>query len=201
MTEVSEERRGRGLSSWSTRDLLVVATLGVTLGVALVPVLYASLPLQAALGPLFQVLVAGLFSLPGIMALYITRRPGAALVNGIFVGLVQVPLTPFGWTVLIGAFSGALACEAPFFTTRYRRFGLPMLITAGALAGLLGLALVYVPLGYAALAPAVQVVLVLGTAASGALLGGLLAKMLADALAKTGVLSGYQIGSQRRQVK
>jgi len=172
----------------------VVAALGVALGVALVPVLYASLPLQAALGPLYQVLVAGLFSVPGLVALYVTRRPGAALVNGIFVGLVQVPFTPFGWTVAIGALSAAIACELPFLATRYRRFGLPTLVTAGAVAALLGLALVYVPLGYAALAPAVQAALVLGTAVSGALLGGLLAKLLADALASTGVLSGYPIG-------
>ncbi len=186
--------RCRGLKDWSTRDLLVVAALGVTLGVALVPVLYASLPLQAALGPLYQVLVAGLFSVPGLMALYVTRRPGAALVNGVFVGLVQVPLTPFGWTVMIGALSAAVACELPFLATRYRRFGLPMLVTAGAVAALLGLALVYVPLGYAALASAVQVALVLGTATSGAVLGGLLAKLLSDALARTGVLSSYAAG-------
>jgi energy-coupling factor transport system substrate-specific component len=191
--------RKKGLRGWSTRDLLVVAALGVTLGVALVPVLYASLPLQAALGPLYQVLVAGLFSVPGLMALYVTRRPGAAVVNGVFVGLIQVPLTPFGWTVMIGALSAAVACELPFLATRYRRFGLPTLVTAGAVAALLGLALVYVPLGYAVLAPAVQIVLVLGTAVSGALLGGLLAKLLADALARTGVLSGYAV-SRREEV-
>jgi energy-coupling factor transport system substrate-specific component len=165
-------RRG-GLKGWSTRDLLVVAALGVTLGVALVPVLYASLPMQAALGPLYQVLVAGLFSVPGLVALYVTRRPGAALVNGLFVGLVQVPLTPFGWTALIGSLVAGASCELPFLLTRYRRFGPSMLLVSGTVAALCNLALFYVPLGYLNLAVPVQLALVAGFALSGALIGGL----------------------------
>jgi hypothetical protein len=39
-------------SAWSTRDLMVIAAIGVALGVVLVPVIYATMALLAALGPL-----------------------------------------------------------------------------------------------------------------------------------------------------
>lgn len=55
-----------------------MAAIGVALGLALIPVLYSGLFLQAALGPLVFALVRGLFLLPELTALYIVRRPGAA---------------------------------------------------------------------------------------------------------------------------
>jgi energy-coupling factor transport system substrate-specific component len=155
--------------------------------------------LQAALGPLVFVVVRGLFLLPQLMSLYIVRRPGAAVVAGLFFGLVQAPFTPFGWTTVpVGLLTGVV-CELPFLLTRYRNFRQPMLLLAGAVAGLLNLALVFVPLGYPGLAFGVQAALVVGYAVGGAVLGGLLAKLLADALAQTGVLSGYLVNRERRE--
>ncbi len=198
MTDTSTRRSGRGLRGWTTRDLLVVAAIVVGLGLALVPVLYAGLFFQAALGPLVFVVVRGLFLLPQLMSLYVVRRPGAAVVAGIFFGFVQSPFTPFGWTTVpVGLLTGVV-CELPFLLTRYRDFRRPMLLLAGAVAGLLNLALVFVPLGYLDLAAGVQIMLVVGYAVGGAVLGGLLAKLLADAVARTGALSGYAIGRERR---
>jgi energy-coupling factor transport system substrate-specific component len=192
-------QRGR-LASWSTRDLLVVAAIGVALGVALIPVTYLGLALMAALGPFLYVLAASLSRVPSVMAMYVVRRPGAAVLGALVAGLVQVPFTPTGWVILVAfAFSG-LGCELPFLLTRYRRFGLPMLMAAGAVAALLGLALQYVPFGYANLALPVQLALILTAAAGGAAITGGLAKLLADALARTGVLSGYAVGQQRQEV-
>jgi energy-coupling factor transport system substrate-specific component len=188
-----------GLRGWSTRDLMVVAALGVVFGVALIPLLYASIAMRGALGPVGDVLYTPLFFIPSLMALYITRRPGAGLVSGFFIGLVQVPFTPFGWGALLGALNAGVCCELPFLATRYRRFGLPMILVAGTVAVVCNMALFYVPFGYLNLAVPVQLALVAGFALSGALLGGLPAKLLADALAKTGVLSAYRLGHERRE--
>lgn len=160
----------------------------------MIPVIYAGLALRAVLGPVRDVIYAPLFFVPSLLSLYVVRRPGAGVVAALFVGLVQVPFTPFGWTSLIGALPSGVASELPFLLTRYRRFGLPMLMGAGAVAGLITIALFYVPAGYQNLALAVQVSLIVGFAAGGAVLGGLLAKLLADAVARTGVLSAYPIG-------
>jgi len=178
----------------------VIAAIGAALGVALVPVTYLGLALMAALGPFLYVLAASFSRVPSVMAMYVVRRPGAAVLGALVAGLVQVPFTPTGWVILVAfAFSG-VGCELPFLLTRYRRFGHPMLMAAGAVSALLGLALQYVPFGYANLALSVQLALILTAATGGAVITGGLAKLLADALARTGVLSGYAVGQQRQEV-
>jgi energy-coupling factor transport system substrate-specific component len=187
--------RKRALAGWSTRDLLVVAAIGAALGAALIPFIYVILALQAA-GPVVVWTATGLFAVPNLMALYITRRPGAGLVSGIFVGLVQTPFNPAGWVIVSSTLLFGLGAELPFLFTRYRRYGLTFLVVAGAVACVPPLAFVYVPTGLMNLSLAVQIGIILTTLLSGALLGGLLAKALSDTLARTGVLSGYAVGNR-----
>lgn len=94
-----------------------------------------------------------------------------------------------------------LACEIPFLLTRYRSFGLPTLAVAGAVTSLVSIAHMYLFIGFFDLAPAVQIALVVVPLLSGAILGGVPAKLLSDALAKTGVLSGYAITREPRERK
>lgn len=182
-----------GVKNWETRDLLVVAALGIVPGLALIPVVFAGFTIRAALGPLGTVLNSGLFYLPGLMALYIVRKPGASILNGIFVSLVWIPLTPFGLAVAIPSVVARVGSEIPFLLTRYRRYDSGMMAASGASAGLLALGAIYIPSGFQTLAIPVQVGLVVGHALSGALLSGLLGKLLADKLADTGVLSAYPV--------
>lgn len=86
MTEVKTGRSGGGgWLSWSTRDLMVVAAIGVALGLALVPVDYVIMTLHMATGTLGMGLVWGLYTVPLLMASRITHRPGAAFLAGFFV--------------------------------------------------------------------------------------------------------------------
>ncbi|AJF28009.1 hypothetical protein SG26_19815 (plasmid) [Haloarcula sp. CBA1115] len=101
------------LRNWETRDLLVVAALGIVPGIALLPVVFAGFTIRAALGPLGTILNAGLFYLPGLMSLYIVRKPGASILNGVFVGLVWIPLTPFGLAVTIPTIVARIGSELP----------------------------------------------------------------------------------------
>lgn len=178
---------------WQTRDLLVVAAFGIVPGIALLPVLYAGFTLRAALGPLVTVFYAGLFYMPGLLSLYVVRKPGASILNGLFVALVWIPITPFGIAVMVPSFVARLGSEIPFALTQYRQFGTGVLLAGGASAGLLSLGVIYVPSGYLGLAVPIQIAFVVGHGISGAVLSGLVAKVLADRLADTGVLTGYPI--------
>ena len=179
--------------NWETRDLLVVAALGIVPGLALLPVVFAGFTIRAALGPLGTILNAGLFYLPGVMALYIVRKPGASILNGVFVGLVWIPLTPFGLAVTVPTIIARIGSEIPFILTRYRRYNRSMMLVSGASAGLLSLGVIYIPSSFQTLALPIQAALVVGHGLSGAVLSGLLTKLLSDKLAETGVLSAYPI--------
>ncbi|MFC7057219.1 ECF transporter S component [Halovenus salina] len=181
------------IKNWETRDLLVVAALGIVPGVALLPVVFVGFTVRAAVGPLGTILNAGLFYLPGLMALYIVRKPGASILNGIFVGLVWIPLTPFGFAVAIPTIVARIGSEIPVLLTRYRRFDQAIMVVSGATAGLLALGVIYIPSSFQTLALPIQAVLIVGHGLSGAVLSGLLGKLLADKLAETGVLSAHPI--------
>jgi len=181
------------IQNWNTRDLLIVAALGIVPGLALLPVVYAGFAIRAAFGPVVTALYSGLFYAPGLLSLYIIRKPGAAILNGVFVALVWIPLTPFGIAVTVPTLVARVGSELAFLATGYRRYDRATLLAGGAAGGLLSLAVIYLPFSYQRLPLAVQFGLLVGNGMSGAVLGGLVPKMLADNLADTGVLSAYPI--------
>ena len=102
MAEIRTGRAGEP-SAWSTRDLMVISAIGVALGVVLVPVIYATMALHAALGPLGMATIWGLYVVPLLVTTRIMRRPGAALLTSLLVPLVQLPFGPGGWRADGGA--------------------------------------------------------------------------------------------------
>src|SRR5690606_22887085 len=100
--------------------------------------------------------------------------------------------SPVGPTLILAAALQGLGSELPFWITRYRRFGW----TVFAVSGLLGAGLVFWFSAFRggwygqevfALRLGMQLV-------SGVVRGGLLAKVIVDALARTGVLDNFAIG-------
>jgi hypothetical protein len=102
MAEIRTGRAGEP-SAWSTRDLMVISAIGVALGVVLVPVIYATMALHAALAPLGMATIWGLYVVPLLVTTRIMRRPGAALLTSLLVPLVQLPFGPGGWRADGGA--------------------------------------------------------------------------------------------------
>ena len=108
--------------------------------------------------------------------------------------LVEAPLVPWGVTTLISGLVQGLPAEASFALTGYHRWGLTVLMRAGAFAAFGGFLQEYYPYGIAE-----QVVGRCRSAVSscasigGAVLAGVLAKLIGDALAQTGVLEGLGI--------
>jgi ABC-type thiamin/hydroxymethylpyrimidine transport system permease subunit len=90
----------------------------------------------------------------------------------VLVNLVMLSFTPFGWMHLVISVVFGLSNELPFLLTRYRDYRLR--------------------------AVTMQVIGLVVFVASGALIGGALAKALADAIAKTGVLASFAIGQEQR---
>lgn len=182
--------------AWKTRDVVVAAALAVPLGIIYAGWLLAWLAAQVV--PEVSHFLGGLYVVAGIVVAYVTRRPGAALLGEMIAALVETPIAPYGVILLwLGLLQG-LGMEAVFAATRYRRYSLPVLMLAGvvgALAVLFGR--FYLAFGYGSLAPETQLLRLVATVLGGALLGGLLGKLIADALAKTGVLNNFPIARDR----
>ena len=185
----------KGLAKWSTRDLLVTAVISFAFAVALLGVAYLFILFIRPLGLLAQTLGQGIWFIPAIFMGYILRRPGAVLLSQLMIRIILVPISPYGWMELVGAFVVGVPIELVFWATRYRNYSLPVLMLSGIAAGTVRTTATWVPYGLSELASGFQITVVGLTIVSGAL-AGLLAKLLADAIAKTGVLSSYAVGQE-----
>ncbi|MBK8459215.1 MAG: ECF transporter S component [Micropruina sp.] len=185
---------------WQLKDLVLCVVLGVVFGFVYWAVVVAWKALSLAMGPagdLAQHVLFGLWLLVAPLASAIIRRPGAGILAELIAAVVEVVFlgSPVGPLLLLAGFLQGLGSELPFLLTRFRSFGW----VTYALSGLLGSCLVFfwsglrfgwygqnIFLGRFAL-----------QAVSGIILGGLLAKLLVDLLARTGVVDNYAIGRDR----
>lgn len=184
---------------WELKDLMLMVVLGVVFGFVYWVLVQAWNGLAILMGPagdLAQHVLFGGWLIVAPIVIAIVRRPFAGIAAEIIASVVEVVFlgSPVGPTLVIAAAIQGLGSELAFAATRYRRFGW----TVFAVSGLLGAGLVFF---YSAFRSgwygqdvfALRLVLQL---ASGVVLGGLLAKVVVDALARTGVVDNFAIGRE-----
>ena len=182
---------------WQLKDIVLVVVLGVVFGFVYWAVVIAWKGLSVAMGPagdLAQHLLFGLWLIVAPVAAGIVRRPGAGILAELIAAIVEVVFlgSPVGPLLLLSGFLEGLGCELPFLITRFRSFGWGTYTFSGLLGGVLVFFWSAFRFGWYG-----QNIFLLRLAvqgASGVVLGGLLAKVLVDRLAKTGVLDNFAIG-------
>jgi energy-coupling factor transport system substrate-specific component len=193
MTPAPTPQTKRGLAPWTTRDLLVIAVIALVSAMVLYGLSLIYTPLAAVATPLIaNALLGGLFFLPSALAIYVTRRPGAAFLAQVLASLAQIPFSPLGLGLVIGGVIGGVLAELPFFITRYRRFSLRFMMLAGAIFNVLNVLISGAFAGGADLTAGVIGIGIVLTVLSGAA-GGWLACSLAHALVRAGVFGSTTI--------
>ncbi|GMA32056.1 ECF transporter S component [Litorihabitans aurantiacus] len=194
-TTTTTARSGRGLA---LKEIVLVVVLGVVFGFLYWVFVQAWIGLQVAMGPagdLAQHLLLGSWLLVAPIAITIIRRPGVGVLAEVLASVIEVVFlgSAVGPLLIVAALLQGIGSELPFALGRYRHFGWGRF----ALSGLLGASLVFVwsafRFGWYG-----QDILALRfglQAVSGVLLGGLLAKVIVDALLRTGVLANFAIGA------
>ena len=191
---------GGGLSSWRTRDMVVTAALAVVFG--LLYQVWGLLwgVLSPILGSVGSDALNGFWFIAAILTPYIVRRPGAALVGQFVAALVEMVAGGlWGADLIISGLAIGAGAEVVFALTGWKSYSLPTLLAAGAVALLPEFVHIYLVYGYAELAWPVVAAKFVVSLVSVLVLGVLLGKAIGDALARTGVLSGFALGKDRRQ--
>lgn len=178
------------------RDIVLMVMLGVVFGFLYWALVQAWNALAVAMGPagdLSQHVLFGGWLLVAPIAVAIIRRPGVGVIAEVIAAVLEVVFlgSAVGPILLVAALLQGVGSELPFALTRYRRYGWGVY----AVSGLLGATLVFfftgLRLGWFG-----QDILLLRLAMqalSGIVLGGLLAKVIVDALRRTGVLDQFAI--------
>ncbi|MFV8049380.1 ECF transporter S component [Mycobacterium sp. 48b] len=183
--------------SWRVVDIVVASVLATAAGLVFVVWNIASNPIGApltALLPGLQALLAGGWLFAGVLTALVIRKPGAALYGELVAATVSA-LVGNQWGVLTlesGLVQG-LGAELVFAVFLYRRWGLPVALIAGAVAGL-ALAVNDLILWYPGSANTFAVIYTVSAITSGALVAGLLSWFAVRGLAKTGALSRFASG-------
>jgi energy-coupling factor transport system permease protein len=190
----------RRRAPWALKDLVLLVVLGVVFGFIYWVFVQAWTALSIAMGPagdLAQHFLAGSWLLVAPLAIAIVQRPFAGVIAEVLASVIEVVFlgSAVGPLLFIAAAIQGVGSELPFAATRYRSYGW----LTYALSGLLGAGLVFFysafrfgwygqDLFFTRLA--IQLI-------SGVILGGLLAKVIVEALARTGVVDNFAIGRTR----
>ncbi len=181
---------------FTTVELVFIAILGVVFGIVnnLFGLVYTALN---AVNPILATCFAP-FGMVTLLAAFIVRKPGAALLAGIINGLVQfLAGNPAGlWTIAFGVAHG-LGTELVFFLYRYKSWGWLACFLASVVDGLFNMVVVIIAFGMLAM-PFGQLLMtvVIACVASG-VEAGLLGRVVGQLLLKAGLLKSFLIAKQQ----
>lgn len=187
---------------WSLKDIIVMCVLAVAFGALYIGAVSIWAVANAAFGPVGLDLVYGLWFVASVATAYIIRKPGIAFCAEMLAALAEVLLgTPAGVSVFLGAAIQGIGCEIVFAAFGWKKYSMPVLIFAGMGASITSFIYNLFCYGYTKF-PISMLSLMLGLRLlSGALLCGVLGKLIGDGLAATGALSSFAIGRERAEKK
>jgi energy-coupling factor transport system substrate-specific component len=135
-----------------------------------------------------------------VVGALVIRKPGAALFTELVAAIVSALLgNQWGLTVVFYGLAQGIGPELVFLATRYRRWGLPTAVLAGAAAGV-GTVLLDLFYWYPHWATGWMVAYAAVVITSAAAIAGVGGWWLFRALARTGVLAPFASGREQRAV-
>jgi energy-coupling factor transport system substrate-specific component len=170
---------------WTVIDVVALVVTAVVLGVVFYLWGWAMQGLSGLLGEVLAGLFYGVWFWAGLLLAYAIRKPGAALLGEFGAALIAFALgSPLGVLILVLGWVQGLALEVVFAWARFQHWGLVTMVVAGAVAGTASFAvnLVAPPLQIPSYSAGIVVAMLCLAIISGAILGGLVCKILGDRL-------------------
>jgi energy-coupling factor transport system permease protein len=175
--------------NYSTRDIVFIAVIAAIAGVVNTGVGLLWYSLSTSGGPVLGGLLQGAFMWAYVLAMWLIRKPGAALLVGLIETGVELLLgNPAGIGTLGWGVTQGLAVEAVMALSNYSSYSLLTAILAGAAASQFGTVWSALFYGWDTSAAGQVWLAVPVNLISGALLSGVLGYLLAQAIARTGLI-------------
>ena len=188
--------------NWKLKDILMIGIIGVLfsfvfLGADYLGALLVAVRTPFGLGALGYEPIYGLWFMAAIVATYIIQKKGVGIVAEMIAALIEVLMgSMFGPLVFVTGFVQGFGCELGFIVTRYKRFDTLPVVLGSIFCAICSIIWNYFSYGYYMYTlPIIAAMLVIRIIS--AVVFGLIAKLLADGLAKAGVLRGYALGMKQ----
>ena len=183
------ETKGGWNFNYTTRDIVIVAVIAAIAGVVNTGTGNVWYLANTSLGPLGGALLQGAFMWAYILAMWLIRKPGAALAVGVIETAVEVLIgNPAGIGTLGWGVTQGLAIEVVMAFTNYSNFGFWAAVLAGAASSQFGTVWTAILYGWDPSAARDVWMAVPVNLVSGAVLSGVVGYLLAQALQRTGLV-------------
>ncbi|MEC1682939.1 ECF transporter S component [Bacillus mojavensis] len=188
------------MKSWKVKEIVIMSVISIVFAIVYLVFTHFGNVLAGMFGPIAYEPIYGIWFIVSVIAAYIIRKPGAALVSEVIAALVECLLgNPSGPMVIVIGVVQGLGAEAVFLATRWKAYSLPVLILAGMGSSVASFIYDLFVSGYAAYSPGYLLIMLVIRLVSGAVLAGLLGKAVSDSLAYTGVLNGMALGKELKK--
>lgn len=187
------EKMNRTLQVFTTMDIVLMALLATANAVMTVYLSGVNQLLSSLGGPILTSSITGLYMIYGLLAYYIIRKPGTAVITYALGALVQSFLgTSYGiLSALAAAACYMIVAEVIFALLRYRNWSAGvMMLVGGAMVPIWFLVAIQM-FGYAKWGLTVLTIAMAVRILSGVLLCGVLTVVIAGAIRKTGLLRRF----------
>ncbi|MEC1678484.1 ECF transporter S component [Bacillus mojavensis] len=188
------------MKSWKVKEIVIMSVISIVFAIVYLVFTHFGNVLAGMFGPIAYEPIYGIWFIVSVIAAYIIRKPGAALVSEVIAALVECLLgNPSGPMVIVIGVVQGLGAEAVFLATRWKAYSLPVLLLAGMGSSVASFIYDLFVSGYAAYSPGYLLIMLVIRLVSGAVLAGLLGKAVSDSLAYTGVLNGMGLGKELKK--
>ncbi len=184
---------------WKLKDVLFMAISAVIFGIVYLGMVYLGAALTGILTPsgwgiLGYEPMYGVWFMAAAFVTYIIRKPGIGIVAEMLAALIEVLMgNMFGPIIFISGFIQGLGCEIFFKAGNYKKYNQKTMIGAAVGAAVFSFIWTGIRQSYWRMNLGVVLVILVVRLISAIVFTGFGSKLLADALAKTGVLKGYAI--------
>ncbi len=181
--------------TFTTLEIVLMAMLATANAAMTFYLSFINKILNSAGGPIATATIVGLYMIYGLLAYYIIRKPGTAIITYGIGGTIQCFVgTSYGIaSVIVAALCYMVVAEVMFAILRYKRWGIgALMLVGGAMVPLWFLFAAYM-FGYTAWGWQILSIALVVRVLSGMLLCGLMTKLLGDSLERTGLLRRYKI--------
>ncbi|WP_211748364.1 ECF transporter S component [Paenibacillus sp. Marseille-Q4541] len=193
-----KQRVGKHFAAFTTLDIVLMAMLATANGAMTFYLSVINKMLNNLGGPIATSTITGLYIVYGLLAYYIIRKPGTAIITYGIGAVVQSFIgSAYGLaSIIVAALCYMVVLEVLFFMTRYKKWSASFMMLAGALLVPLWFVFAAQMFGYTSWGWPVLIIALVVRMISGAVLCGWLTKIIGDGLIRSGMLRKYGTSEQ-----
>lgn len=186
-------------NTWKLKDVLLIAICAVLFGVIYLGCTYAGGILYgvltpAGMGSLGYEPFYGIYFMAGAFGVYVMRKPGSGIIAELLAAVLECLFgNYFGPIIILSGLVQGLGFELIIALKKYKKFDKVTMVEGAIICSVVTMIYNLIISGYNQIAVPVLLLMLVVRIISAIIFDGFVTPVLADGLAKAGVLKGYAV--------